>query len=96
MGTVVHREPEFTPDDVDLLIAYRAAVDEPRNQYGVPLAEATNPKNQFAYRGRIPVGPVIDWAAAEMGKAQDAYYESNKDSKRHGHIWALKPSPSTE
>lgn len=77
------REPEWTQADIDLLVAVREK--EPVNSLGIPLSESMDPANQFSFVA--PKGPVVDWAEAALGKAQDAYYSSNKDAPRHGHHW---------
>ena len=46
--TVVHRSPEFTREDVALLLARRRQNAE-MGPYGIPRAEATDPANRGAF-----------------------------------------------
>jgi len=68
-----------------MLLAHLELEGRPRNVFGTPLEESTDPGNQFKYQGRD--GPLVDWQVAAVGKKQDAYYKANKDVPRHGHIW---------
>ena len=83
--TVVTRDPEFTREDVALLLASRRRAAEPMS-HGVPLAEAMDPANQFAFEAQKR--PTVDYADKALKDAQDAYYKSRpKDESRNGHRW---------
>lgn len=88
-GFTVTREPEFSPFDKALLLGHQELVSD-MGPHGVPMSEAIDPKNQFAF---IPYeAPTVDWAAKALGDKQDAFYANRpKDEKHHGHIWRLKP-----
>jgi hypothetical protein len=71
----VVREPEFTPEDVALLIASRREENIPRNEYGIPMSEATDPRNN-PYDPRAtgwfePI-PYADFAKASVETAAEA------------------------
>ncbi|MGF3055608.1 hypothetical protein [Microbacterium sp. YY-01] len=51
-------EPRFTPAEVELLLASRRAEQVPRGAHGFTIAEATDPKNQYAFK----VTSVVDYA----------------------------------
>jgi hypothetical protein len=82
--TVVRRDPEFTAQDRAWLLASRAADAEPMS-HGIPLSEAMDPANQFAFKGQE--APVIDYADKALKDAQDRYYRAHKDAGRNGHRW---------
>lgn len=90
--SVTYKEPEFSRGDVASAIAeqIRAADIGP---HGIPMSEAMNPENQFGFK--VSEKPEMDWAAAAIGKAQDAYYAGRgKDQPRHGHVWRAEPKAS--
>ncbi|MBC8726063.1 hypothetical protein F6X37_32365 [Paraburkholderia sp. 31.1] len=72
-------EPRFTPGEVAILLASRRAEREPRGRHGIPLAEALDPANQFAYE---PVGPNVDWAQSTINEAEAAF-EKNRAKGDH-------------
>ena len=88
--SVATPEPEFSPMDVALLVGSRR-VERDTGRHGFPMGEATDPANQFAFRGSD--GPRIDWAEKALLDAQDAYYKQHdkKDApvNRNGHIWSV-------
>jgi hypothetical protein len=84
VGVRVTREPEFTPTEVELLLAH-LEVQADIGWHGIPMSEATDLNNQFAYRGNE--SPRMDWAAKAIGDASDAYYASNPGMSRNGHQW---------
>ncbi|MEO2134603.1 hypothetical protein [Microbacterium sp.] len=77
--SVTVREPEYDDRDRALIIASQAAADEPRGRHGIPLSEAMDPKNQFAYE---PVGPTVDWAQSAINKAE-AEHEAKRAKGDH-------------
>ena len=68
--TVVTRDPEFTPAGVALLLASRRKAAEPMS-HGIPLHEAMDPANQFAFEAQDK--PVTDWADKALKDAQDRF-----------------------
>ena len=83
--TVVRRDPEFTPEGVALLLASRRKSAE-QFSHGIPLAEAMDPANQFAFEGQK--APTIDYADKALKDAQDRFYKNRpKDESRNGHRW---------
>jgi hypothetical protein len=84
--TVVRRDPEFTREDVALFLARRRKkADAESRSYGIPLSEALDPANQFAFKG--PAAPVVDYAEKAYLDALEAYYKRNPDANKHGHRW---------
>lgn len=81
------RESEFSPDDVAMMLESRRRESVPRNAYGVPLHEAMDPANQFAFD---VVGPRMDFSAAKVHKTQAAYREKNKDADMSALHWAVE------
>lgn len=90
VGVRVTREPEFTPTEVELLLAH-LEMQADIGWHGIPMSEATDIANQFSYRG--PDAPRIDWAAKAIGDASDRYYEANPKASRNGHQWYLRKRP---
>lgn len=83
-------ESEWSPEDVALLVASRQAERE-LGSHGIPMAEAMDVANQFAFKGQD--GPRVDWAEKARQDAQDAYYKQHdkKDNpvNRNGHVWGV-------
>jgi hypothetical protein len=82
--TVVTRTPEFTREDVALLIASKRMQREV-GAHGIPMSEAMDPANQFAFKG--PGKPQVDWAEKALRDDIDAYYKGRPDINRNGHKW---------
>ncbi|MDR6907467.1 hypothetical protein J2X63_003175 [Agromyces sp. 3263] len=82
--TVVTREPEFTREDVTYLLARRRMALE-IGPHGIPMSEAMDAENQFAFKG--PDKPRIDWAEKALRDAIDGYYKGRPDINRNGHKW---------
>ena len=83
--TVVCRDPEFTREDVALLLASRR-LEQEMGPHGIPMSEALDPANQFAFEA--PEKPVIDWAEKTARDASDRYYDGRpKGESRNGHKW---------
>ena len=82
---VIVREPEWSVEQVDYLLASREIEMEPKNSLGTPLSVLMAAENQFRFTA--PQGPSTDWQEAALGRAQDLYYEANKNVPRHGHHW---------
>lgn len=83
--SVTVTQPRFTPRERALLLASRRDEKAPRGRHGQLMSEATDPKNQFAYRGR---GPVTDWAQKKLDEAEDAYKKSHPNADLGSmHFW---------
>jgi len=82
------------PEDVDRLVASRQVAKE-RGAHGIPLVEATDSANQFAFEGQK--SPIVDYAQKALEDARDEYYKKwdKKDApvNRHGHIWGVTWKP---
>jgi hypothetical protein len=76
VGSVTTREPEFTPDQVTLLLAHEALMadmgshGQPMSEATSPLANPSDPNRQWVYEGR---GPVVDYAAQAIEKKREQY-----------------------
>lgn len=82
---VTVREPEWTPDGVGVLLASRHLEHEV-NAYGIPLREAMDPANQFAYEAQER--PEVDWSEKALKDQIDRFYKGRpKDESRNGHRW---------
>lgn len=73
LRAVTVREPEFSDVDVAMLLADYERQHLPRGRHGIPLAEAMDPVNQFAYE--VPP-PSTDWAQKAQNDAEEAYKKS--------------------
>lgn len=78
MRAVTVREPEFSLEDVAVMVASRRAERVKRGPHGIPLTEAMDPANQFAFEA---TGPKKDWALAALKAKQDLYYKQNPKAK---------------
>lgn len=86
---VTVREPEWSPDEVALLIAGRRFEAE-TGSHGVSMSEATDAA--FAGKWRFNEKPKVDYVELARMQAQAAHYKqypSAKDEQR-AHIWYLK------
>lgn len=89
MGVEVVREPEYSPDDLRLLLAHMR--NRQRPSHGIPLDVATDPANQFMFEAE---GPVMDWAEHTLATAREAYYKAydkpGAPVQRAGRMWRVK------
>ncbi|KRC52127.1 hypothetical protein ASE16_03505 [Leifsonia sp. Root227] len=86
MRTITRREPEFRVQDRVQMLAFQS-IEEDMGPYGIPVSEAMDPKNQFAY---VPSwSPSTNWAVKAVEDRKDSFYEANKDSSRNGHVWSV-------
>jgi len=69
IGWETFTESEWTTEQVDLLLASRE-LEQERGPHGVPMSEATDPANQFAYYGDEPI---TDWVKKAQLDKEDAY-----------------------
>ena len=80
--SVTVRESEYNDRDRALIAASWRADQAPRGRHGIPLSEAMDPANQFAYEA---VGPREDFAQSAINKAQDAF-EKTRPKEDHRSI----------
>ena len=73
------REPEYNDRDRALIAASFRVDQEPRGRHGIPLREAMDPANQFAYEA---AGPREDYAQSAINKAEAAL-ESTRSKDDH-------------
>lgn len=93
VGHVVHREPEYSRDDVRLLVA-QMMWERSLGPHGYPLDEATSadadPDNHDA-KFRFTVGdPVRDFAEKAQKDAEDAYRKQWPDANMNGLVFQVK------
>lgn len=90
------REPEFTPDEVAVLLASRRADNAPRGQHGVLLSEAVDPANDPSSRkatGRFVVDPPsVDFAALALQRAKDGWKKNYPEDDRPL-LWPVRLEP---
>lgn len=87
--SVTVREPEFDDHERAMLLASKRRVV---GSHGIPMDEATDPANQFAFEG--DQAPIVDYADKAREDAKDRYYKMH-DSKanpvnRNGHLWGVR------
>lgn len=80
-------EPRFNPHEKALLIASRRTDKAPRGHHGLPLAETTDPKNQFAYE--VPA-PTQDWAEKKLTEVQAQYRKSHPNADMDSLLWRVE------
>lgn len=83
--TVVHKEPDFSREDVALLLADQA-LEADMGPHGIPMSEAMNPANQGMFEGYLQT----DWAEKARQDAKDRMYRQYPDGSRNGHMWAVR------
>lgn len=88
--SVTVREPEFSSDDLRLLLA-SGLVEADVGSHGVSMTEATAKENQFAFTAE----PVIDFAAKAIGDASDTRRKQFPDEPHHGVTWRVKKKSKT-
>lgn len=83
---VTVREPEFSAWDRAVLLADVAASRVPRGRHGLPLSEASDPANQFAFE--VPT-PRMDWAQKALDDAQEAFKKQNPKASMNALMWKV-------
>jgi hypothetical protein len=83
--STVHREPEFSQWDINLMLAYNA-IEADKGPHGIPMSRATDPKARFV----APAEPVHDKAQKALSRAQEKYYKTYPDADRSGDLWAVE------
>ena len=93
IGSVTTREPEFSRDHLDLLLAHER-LEADRGSHGQPMSEATDPSGDPAKKGgwRYEANrlPRVDFAAKALADQQDAFYKKWPKASRNGHLWYVK------
>jgi hypothetical protein len=85
---VTFKEPEFDRHELNLLLAYRL-YQASINRFGTPIAEATDPANQYKYHS--DPAPTMDWQEWEHDRVTRAYYareDPENPMPRAAHRWA--------
>ena len=81
LGRVVRevsvREPEFSAEDVAVLLASRAADDAHRGSHGWLMSEATDPASEGKWF--VP-DPVLDFAQVKLDKVREQYRKEFGDT----------------
>lgn len=85
---VTTTEPEFTPAEVDLLLASRWR-ERSVNEYGIEHDVATDPAN----KGRFVARPTVDFSAAAVEQTQREYREKYAHQNFDGYRWAVELAP---
>jgi hypothetical protein len=83
--TVVHRSPEFTREDVALLLAMRRQKAE-IGPHGFSRVEATDPDS----RGKFEAYPITDWVEHTIAKAAAQRRKEYPDDPGHGLKWGVR------
>lgn len=83
--SVTRCEPEFTGDQVALLLASHAVESEPRGSHGVLMSEATDIANQW----RFKASRKTDWAAKAVADAAELLRKQYPDGNTNGHVYAV-------
>ena len=82
------QEPRFTPAEVDILLASRREDETPRGEHGLPLAVATDPKNQGKFRTGLPLR---DFAQEKLDAEREAFRTKyGDDYARYAFIWRVE------
>ena len=92
VGSVTTREPEWSADDVNALLAF---LDSKRvGSHGHPLSESMSPDADPAsrdakYRYVVP-NPSVDFAARALSNAQDAYRKKYPEADMSSLRWRVE------
>ena len=87
--SVTVREPEWTPAEVAVMVAWKRRQAE-IGSHGVSMLEATDPASRGKWR--VNESPQVDYVKLAMNAHRDAYYRSYPDAEkdRSAHIWYVK------
>lgn len=83
--TISIPEAEWSRADVALLIASRQREKE-IGAHGIPMSEATDPKNQFGFT----TGLVMDWAERSRLDAIEAHKKKNPKQNLNGLMFPVR------
>lgn len=90
VSSVTIREPEFSDWDRAILLDDHAKQNVRRNSLGLPLSETTDPKNQFAYRGKPPI---TDWAEKAQNEFIADYKKKWPNADTSALLWTIERLP---
>ena len=82
---VTVREPEFSATDVEALTAFMAW-KRSLGAHGIPMDEATDPKNRNKYRGHFEV----DFAQAAVERRREQMRKQYPDDPGHGWVFTVE------
>lgn len=87
-GFLVEREPEFTPEDIQLFEAARAAEDafSPR---GILWDQELDPESNFHVGDKGGL-PVVNYALRAVERAREERKQWAPDEDTTGHIWPVR------
>jgi hypothetical protein len=92
--SITVREPEYTPQDQALMVADWYEQREPKNGYGIPITEATDPANAQAF---VVPYPRRDFAAQAAGRARKQYEKDYPHDDPSSLLWRVeRAEPTTE
>lgn len=83
--TVVRCDPEFTREDVALLLADQL-IEADTGPHGIPMSEALDPANQGLFEGYLRT----DYAQKAIDDAKDLTYQQYPNGSRNGHRWSAR------
>lgn len=86
--SVTVTQPRFTARERHLLLASRRVEKVLRGKHGIPLDEAMDPANQFAFE--VPVPPPVDWAQRKLNEAQDRWRKDHPDDDIDSRMWSVR------
>lgn len=92
--TVTVREPEFSPEDVAVMLESRRLDSRPRGPHGLLLSVATDPgMNPLSIdaRGRFVAEPVADYAQSAIDQAKAERRKKVKDEDDWALMWSVRP-----
>ncbi|RUQ06685.1 hypothetical protein D8M34_06600 [Microbacterium sp. HSID17254] len=84
---VTVQESEFSDWDVAALLADRAEAAVPRGPHGIPIADATDPANQYKFSVELPT---TDFAARALHEAQERYRKQYPDADMGSLLWRVE------
>lgn len=84
------REPEYSASDRALLLADLFERNRPRGSHGIPLDEATDPKNAHRYEAQLPAR---DYAQQVLNKQKAEYRERYPDGDLDSLLWRVAEKP---
>jgi hypothetical protein len=79
-------EPRWTPRDLDVALASRAADRTPRGRHGHLITEATDPNKRLMWE--VPL-PRRDYAAKALKDAQEARHKIYPDEDESTLLWRV-------
>lgn len=88
---VTVRESEFSDWDRALLLADHREAHTVRGRHGVPMVDALDTANQFAFE--VPP-PSVDWAQQKLNQAQERYKTAYPNADMDSLHWEVRKSSS--